>query len=346
MARLESQAQKGYFKTPPHLVPAMAKYLRVLDKIENVRVLDPCAGKGEALALFGEALELERSQLFGNEIDEGRYKECQSLGINAICGDAIDELRTFQRAFGLLYLNPPYDDEGNMEGRTEAKFLKSTLQYLCQNGTLIYVVPEFVLSKREVAEILPIMLKDIAVFRFPEEDYAPYKQVALFGRKMRGESRMFVDKFRDTLASPLTLGDEGPTYIVPHTGNRTPPFYSHNLTPGLVSQLVATNMGKKFMEEGLSVEVESKVSTLMPLRSGHQAIMLASGMMDGAYTDPSTGNAWVISGKTVMVKTESEETEDSGTEIRKVRTTPTPMVTALDVTATEAAGEIVLYDLK
>lgn len=346
MARLRSQAQKGYYKTPPHLIPLMAKHLRVIGNPENARILDPCAGKGEALDLLGEALGLDRKQLYANELDEERFKDCQALGINAVCGDAIDELRVSPRTFGLLYLNPPYDDEGNLEGRTEAKFLKSTFQYLCQNGTLIYVVPESVLAKQEVAKVLPIMLKDVTVFRFPEEDYKPFKQVVLIGRKMRGESRMFIDQYNAALASPITLGDDGPTYIVPETGKLNLNFYSHNLTPDQLGQFVSMNTADKFMREGLTAGVETKVSTLMPLRSGHQALMLASGMMDGAYEDPSTGNTWVISGKTEMVKTKSFESHDSGVEVRKVRHTPTPVVKVLDLTASMEKSEIVLYDLK
>lgn len=345
MARLRSQAQKGYFKTPPHLVPLMTKYLKTLNDVENIRVLDPCAGTGEALALLGDALELERKQLYANELDESRFKECESLGVNAACGDAIDDLQATHWRFGLLYLNPPYDDEGNMEGRTEAKFLKSCLQYLCRNGILIYVVPETVLAKQEVAKLLPVALKDMAVLRFPGEDYKPFKQVVLIGRKMRGESRMFVDQFNMAVASPMTLGDDGPTFIIPGTGLNAPEFYSHNLTPEQISKYASAPQAVKLMEVGMTRPVETKVQTLMPLRAGHQALMLASGMMDGAYSAPESGNVWVISGKTEMVKTETKANYEDKS-VTTVRHTPTPVVKVLDLTESQAKGELALFDLK
>lgn len=345
MARLASQAQKGYFKTPPHLVPLMAQYLKTLSDAENVRVLDPCAGTGEALALLGDALDLERKQLYANELDETRFKECESFGVNAACGDAIDDLYATSWRFGLLYLNPPYDDEGNLEGRTEGKFLKHCLRFLCSNGILIYVVPEIVLAKQEIAKLLPVALKDIAVFRFPGEDYKPFKQVVLIGRKMRGESRMFVDQYNMAVSSPMTLGDVGPTYVVPGTGRTAPEFFSHNLTPEQISKYASAPHAVKLMEAGMTGEVETKVQTLMPLRAGHQALMLASGMMDGAYTAPDSGNVWVISGKTEMVKTETEASYEDKT-VTTVRHTPTPVVKVLDLTESQAEGELVLFDLQ
>lgn len=47
MSRFNAQAQKGYYKTPTHLLPVISRYVSCSDP-ENARVLDPCAGEGEA----------------------------------------------------------------------------------------------------------------------------------------------------------------------------------------------------------------------------------------------------------------------------------------------------------
>jgi len=333
MARAASKAKKGYYKTPTHLIPLIAQYLdaRWPDK---ARVLDPCCGTGEALALLGDALGLERTQLYGNELDEVRFRECGQYGINAVCGDANYELETPLYAYSLMYLNPPYDDEGDGEGRTEAKFLGRCLGFVRRNGIVILVVPLDVLARKELYERIPYILKDVRVFRFPEEDYEAFRQVVLIGRASRGKSKTDVEQFQTEAQGFRTLGDDlDERFIVPDGRNISPfPFYSRNLLQDQIDAMMQNRVVKRMLWQGLPVADDMKVQTLMPLRSGHQALMLASGMMDGAYKDPETGNLLVISGKTERKKSE-KETTDGDTTIKTIRYTPTPIVKALNVTA-------------
>ena len=51
MARLEAQSKLLYYPTPPSVVELVASWFRAEG---TTRLVDPCCGKGEALAQFGK----------------------------------------------------------------------------------------------------------------------------------------------------------------------------------------------------------------------------------------------------------------------------------------------------
>jgi len=207
MARLESQAKKGYYKTPSHLLKIIATYL-LADGDDNIfRLLDPCCGKGEAIHLLGEALNLPTNCLYGNELDEERFEIARKVIPNCLFGDAIAELQCSAGSISLLYENPPYDFEGDDNGRTEYKFLQAHYRFLAHNGILVFVVPETILSRPEFVKSMPVWFKDIRIFRFPPEDYPVFKQVVLFGRKQYGPLAKERKNYLYQLNHPATLGD-------------------------------------------------------------------------------------------------------------------------------------------
>ena len=203
MSRFNAQAQKGYYKTPTHLLPVISRYVSCSDP-ENARVLDPCAGEGEAIEHFGLGLGLSTSRIYANELDEPRALACEKRGLVSLCGDAVHELDAPLGGFQLVFLNPPYDEEADGSGRTERKFL-STIRFLQQNGILVYIVPLFVLQTRNVFERLTRSFHNIGMLRFPDPDYAVYGQCVLIACHGRGD--MEQEKER---RPPFTLA--GPSY--------------------------------------------------------------------------------------------------------------------------------------
>ena len=117
MARLESQATAGYFPTPGHLVPAIA---RLLEIDRGLLALDPCAGDGAAVVqLASELLGVEpaRAAAFctGIEMEAHRAEAlARRLGRErAHRGDALTFADTFQHfrrnqsdSFRIVQLNP------------------------------------------------------------------------------------------------------------------------------------------------------------------------------------------------------------------------------------------------
>jgi hypothetical protein len=82
----------------------------------------------------------------------------------------------------ILYLNPPYDFDPK-HVRLEQKFLSRFTQALRLDGVLVFVVPHYALSAS--AELLAKEYKDLVCLRFPDPDYATFKQVVVFARRSR-----------------------------------------------------------------------------------------------------------------------------------------------------------------
>ena len=256
MARPASQMKKGYYPTPEHLVPLIAKYLKLLENPKNARLLDPCCGKGEALAILGKTLGLERNQLFGNELDEQRFLEAEKK-FTTVCGDALFELQATQRAFGLLYENPPYDFEGDGEGRTEFRFLQAHYKLISNGGVLVYIVPEKTLHRKEIITALPNLFKRIRILRFPENDYAAFGQVVLLGKKSRGVCKSEQANYISQLQNPFTLGDElDLVYEVPESVVKSFKFFSLNLTRDQIKAMSGSEAVRRLVDMGLAKPVD------------------------------------------------------------------------------------------
>ncbi len=180
MARLESVAIGGYYKTPSHLVPLIAQALSCGDYA--VSICDPCAGDGEAVQLLSQEIKTYSTRYYTAELESNRSTQCRNRlrsDSTHIHGDAF--LVFFDEALSnILYLNPPYDTD-RVHGRLEQRFLTRFKSFLVDGGVLVYVVPYYALaaSKEELGKYF----EDVSCWRFPDEDYAAYKQVVLFGRK-------------------------------------------------------------------------------------------------------------------------------------------------------------------
>ena len=180
MARLESVAIGGYYKTPSHLVPLIAQALSCGDYA--VSICDPCAGDGEAVQLLSQEVKTYSTRYYTAELESNRSTQCRNRlrsDSTHIHGDAF--LVFFDEALSnILYLNPPYDTD-RVHGRLEQRFLTRFKSFLVDGGVLVYVVPYYALaaSKEELGKYF----EDVSCWRFPDEDYAAYKQVVLFGRK-------------------------------------------------------------------------------------------------------------------------------------------------------------------
>lgn len=184
MARLESVASGGYFPSPQHLIPLIASHLTA-DEGSFV-MADPCAGDGDAV------VELKRSlgktgRIFTCELEAQRYAGLAKRlegddwhsRQNALHGDAFC-VETSKGGLGLLLLNPPYDLDP-VHGRLEQKFLERFTPALTEGGVLVFIVPHYALAAS--AETLATEYDRVSCFRFPDEDFASFKQVVLFAKK-------------------------------------------------------------------------------------------------------------------------------------------------------------------
>lgn len=325
MARQESIALGGYYATPPHLIPRIAALLNVVLNEEgrgrHVNYMDPCAADGVTIAALANALQVEKHRrsptLYTCELEATRHRDLtKNMGEigyestqRALRGDAFRV--TFDRGDKLgvdvLYLNPPYDYDA-VHGRLEQKFLDRFAPALAEDGVLLFVVPGYALKAS--AETLARDFVDLRCFRFPETDFASYKQVVLVGRRQTGifepDARLLdlVQGWAADTTSIPELPEEGgdPLYPV-----RAPDSdYSGGLSKWVMREVDVTALLKKVRPWRQSTRVgatliptpnilpELPVQDLLlrtypvatPPRPAHIAAGIASGLFNGARIEP------------------------------------------------------------
>jgi hypothetical protein len=103
MPRLSSIEKGGYYAFPEEHLAAVASLF--IPASDGGRLLDPCAGEGQALQHLAGVWQLTP---YANELDSERAAVCQSLfgPIQAVQGD-LYTLRACLGRFPPICLNPP-----------------------------------------------------------------------------------------------------------------------------------------------------------------------------------------------------------------------------------------------
>ena len=207
MARAKSKLVQGYFKTPVTEagrignVVALYPYRYEVSHYDRYRgdygekgvhrVLDPCAGTGEAAALvahrgamtglkeLNSMEEPAKVLTYGVEIQKDRAAQARRSLNRVIEGDlAMAEISKDMAT--VLYLNPPYDDDSEFR-RLEHSFLVRTTPYLKLGGLLALIIPR---RRLEVsADFLARQYEKFVFWTFGEKEYPVFKQIVLLARK-------------------------------------------------------------------------------------------------------------------------------------------------------------------
>lgn len=201
MSRLAAKANLLYYPTPNEVVDGLAPFLSVSLTATTIRILDPCAGTGEACArlaaLLAERHPTRRARqplqidTYGIEPHVGRFKQakaCLTAALHASffqttlsSGDGDDQ------GWQCLFLNPPYDQDSEQVQRTgkaqrlEVSFLQRATARLAPCGVLIYIIPQHVLD--DAAEWLASWYTNLLCYRFPDPLYEPFKQVIVLAQR-------------------------------------------------------------------------------------------------------------------------------------------------------------------
>lgn len=204
MSRLEAIAAGLYYPTPEPVVAAVAHFV-ALPGTGTVRILDPCAGKGRALALLAHTIQRrpgaeQRRQisgampqatveLYGIEPNVERAREALDPIPNLLVTSYFTATLS-EGGFQLAFVNPPYDTESaddvgvggagpsgpsgtttKRSERLELRFLRRTTNKLAADGVLVWIVPQVRL--REAAKHLAEHYRDLACWRFPDVPWRP-----------------------------------------------------------------------------------------------------------------------------------------------------------------------------
>jgi len=331
MARLASQMKMGFYPTPVEVVEQIKSMLKIAP---GARLIDTCCGEGEALKIIADGNKVET---YGVELDRERFLKAREVLDHVLWADAVNEFVCSKGVFGLLWLNPPYDtQEGGYEqekARLEVEFLSDHWRYLQDGGVLVYIVPFMILKK--VASFFQRRCKNLAVLSFPYNYYWNFKQVVVMctkGRPKKDEAARNMEVFQaaigtgenlapDKLPTTADAGaDAGLVYEVQAVREEDDDFTfrSFRLDPdeGL-ERLKTSPVWDKAQKYVFPTEMTS-IRPLTPLREGHLAMLLASGMMNGEVIGEN-GQRLIVKGS---VKNVSHETrEETETMVKTIQTT-------------------------
>jgi len=305
MARLEAAAKMGYYPTPEALTPIITKYLKPKDQ-GAIRIFDPCTGEGTALKTIGDYLQAET---YGIEIDKKRGKEAQKKLNKCLITD-YKATQISPKFASLLWLNPPYDwaaREGELERseRYERTFLRDTIKYLTTGGVLVYLIPLKRLD-RTIAKMLSYRFEKISLYRFPEGLYQQFKQIVLFGtlKKTPSTDENVYEYLKDAGNGKIEIPylPEMPNYIYEISPSPMPKKFLFRTL-----EINPRELEEEINQYGLNEEIErmntihslsEKMTSIMPLRHGHLAQLIACGFIKGVVFDKDQKNPLIVKGMT------------------------------------------------
>ncbi len=346
-------AKNGYYPTDARSTERVLKALQ--PSAGEIRIFDPCAGEGAAIAEVAHYLGREYVHAFGVEYDPERATTMASLVDTSLQGDLMDTVVS-QRTMGLLWLNPPYGDlvadraqnvhyEGKGRQRLEKLFYQRTINTLQYGGVLVLIIPAYSLDK-ELAGWLANHINNLRVFRAAVDEF---QQVVIFGNRARRyevEGKAETKRHRSQLLrvgmkeeTPDVLPDEWPfdPYVVPSAKGEMGHFYRVTVEPRQLEEEV-TQLGGLWSDVG-AIFGRTGLKTRPPVRrlsNWHLALSLAAGAITGVVTSPG-GRCLVVKGNThkdKISKTEFTENEDGSVKETRVLTDRfVPVIRAWEMTA-------------
>lgn len=313
--RLAAQAKMGYYPTPEEITPIIARHLKA--RAGRIRILDPCAGTGAALKQISDSLQAET---YGIEVDLERGNQAKNILTKCLVTD-YQNTRIGHGAFSLLWLNPPYDwaarrSDIERSERYERTFLRDCTPYLCPGGVLVYLIPQKRLDSL-IARMLSYRFEEITVYRFPDEAYKSYRQLAIFGILKRKPSSddAVAEHLKNCcvqgLSVPVLSVDPPRVYEVPPSPLKSDLLFRSN-------QIDPTDLYEEIQRHGLFGQLRTittpqrlceTIKPIMPLRHGHLAQILACGLMNGPVWDRERRNPLIIKGITKKEVKKSVEIE-------------------------------------
>lgn len=336
--RLEALSKAGYYPTPPSVVERVAALIRPARSTarQAVRLLDPCCGTGVALRQLADAVG---GETYGIEIEAQRAEEAGNALDHVLHASAF-AVRLAHEAFSCLWLNPPYDHDDESK-RLEHAFLTALTRALCPGGLLVFIVPQRRLAVS--ARYLAGHYTRFACYRFPDLEYADFRQVALLAVKRDGpvggdgqkqQLEAWAEKPLPELPPP---GSVEPVYDLPALPTGPVLFASHFFDPETAAREAREHglWANPALVERLWPVEERPVRPLMPLRRGHLAVLIAAGFLNNILLegDPSTGSGQA--GRRMLVKgrtyKESVPVESGDPEVEIEREVLRTSVVALDL---------------
>lgn len=346
-------ARNGYYPTDEATLERALKALSP-HPTGKMRILDPCAGEGVALAEAAHVLGRDRVEALGVEYDNERAAHARTLLDRVLQGDLMDTMISRQ-SFGLLWLNPPYGDlvadhsgatqyQGTGRRRLEKLFYQRSLPLLQYGGTLVFIVPHYVLD----SELCGWLCNHFTALRIYAAAVPTFKQVVIFGIRIRRQDLAKPQDVAQTrellraigagtqMAEVLPADWPWDRYAVLPANSELEHFYRITLEPEQFSTEIHRLKGLwpeftlHFGQNGAQPRAPVK-----QLSRWHLALALAAGAITGVVTSRS-GQVLALKGDTYKDKVgKTEFTEDQDGNVSETRILTDrfmPIIRAWDMT--------------
>jgi hypothetical protein len=316
MTRSAARLKLGYYPLVEEEAVRIRRFLRFP---QACAAIDPCAGTGRALQLIAGSTG---ARLYGIELDAFRAQDAAKALDQVVQGSTFDA-RSPVESYGLLYIDPPYDDEVHEERsrRSEAVFLEHCFRWLMPEGILILVIP----AQRVAvcSQILASHFRDVAMYRLTDPEAARYRQVVLFGiRRTRHERERLTDRDFQMQRSVLSnvaagyakiapLGDTADrAYTVPEGSPSVRLTYSGLPFDAIEDLLPSSRACREAVRSVFAPPMQVAGRPLTPLTEGHAGILSCSGLLNGVFGQGELRHVacWQTGKKTEHI----EETDERG----------------------------------
>lgn len=303
----------GFYPTSNLVIELLKAYFQ---PAETGRLLDPCAGEGTAAAILAKALNC---QSWGAELSPARAA-LASEKMDRLLSAPWQSCHLTNESITLLFLNPPYSpDRLGDQKRLELEFLKSTTPKLVRGGALVFIVPHHLLSNLDVASHLAGYYENITFYRYPETEFNQVIVLAVKRLKFKMPSNEEVWQVQAwaEVEPPMLVNVIEPIYnLLPASdkGTSGQPVRFTRLDWQPEEIVDATQKrGAHSSKEWLDLLNPSRglgefKQPVMPLKKGHIAMMMASGMMGTLRLNDEDGKAMLVKGRVVKITEKVEET--------------------------------------
>lgn len=154
MSNIGNKIRAGFFATPER----QGEYLRTLLTYESdTAVFDPTCGEGNILKQLTEPRgeRLYTIHTYGVELDKRRALQATEL-LDTVVESPIESMVIAHDVFGMVFLNPPYDNTilGMGDEKTDRKEyteLVRNTRYLKPGGIMIYIIPSYRFADSKIA---------------------------------------------------------------------------------------------------------------------------------------------------------------------------------------------------
>jgi hypothetical protein len=363
MTRLAAQEKGEYYPTPLQVVSLVAQAISVHPKDGKplVRIFDPCAGEGLAVAHLANALrERFPAETWGVEINPRRAAEAATR-LDMVVEAPFEAVAWKPSQWGvasILFLNPPYDfSDSQSYRRLEHFFVEKSTPALETGGLLVYIVPVTGVDYQMV-HFLWNWYEGIQVWRFPDGLYEQFRQIVIFGTRRPQKVITYPDTDhplykmcgwdREKIARDLPTLDHLPAFSlpVPTTREKAVLFRSTWTGKEIEALVEQDNNGsvpsalRAALNDLYGLQEAETLEPLMPPKRGHIAQVLASGLL-GTIKFPGEVLKGVAVKKHEVVSVEkSEDGEENETTYRDTYTTHIVRITAAGVEHYEKPDEV------